>query len=175
MPSGREMQEDQPCPSRGEETNSINTSWVQYRSITPGKSTHSETPTSGEIYLIRPFALPGTTPHMQNQSESCKPASCWAQRNESYLLSYINDQGHIQFSSEYSWTATVQELLTLCHLHGFHYFFNFPLFFACPLPCGILSLSTQYMTAKKNNTKCQRRSKVLWQLNGVNHIHCLVK
>ena len=47
--------------------------------------------------------------------------SSWAQRNESHLLSDINDQGHIKFSSEYWWIATLWQWLSFM-------LFAFPLF-----------------------------------------------
>ena len=53
--------------------------------------------------------------------------SSWAQRNESHLLSDINDQGHIKFSSEYSWITTLWQWLSFM-LFAFSSFLLFSLF-----------------------------------------------
>ena len=56
------------------------------------------------------------------------PVSSWAQRNESHLLSDINDQGHIKFSSEYWWIATLWQWLSFM-LFAFSLFLLFSLFY----------------------------------------------
>ena len=55
------------------------------------------------------------------------PVSSWAQRNESHLLSDINDQGHIKFSSEYWWIATLWQWLSFM-LFALSLFLLFSLF-----------------------------------------------
>lgn len=93
----------------------------------------------------------------------------------SYLLSYIKDQGRISSPLSTCELLLYESYLSLCHLHGFHYFLIFlcfSFFFFIPIVLWDIKSQNTIYVYKKSNTKCQWK---FLQLNGVSHIHYLVK